>query len=212
MAVTPFQEFLTALFDEGKIVFRAPPRDRLTTAAAGILVEAFGSHGLAVAGPPIPFELQIAGAAAELLRQAAWALVNHNERMAELAKRLKMPFVPTSPSHHLSADLTLRYLPQVLRRARGLDPSDPLVVQLENELRQWPLSGVLADIGLPPLGPLDFGGHPGLLLLYAERLASNDRPAWRPTPPGEGWDYYELVCQGLGRSLSASDGNEVHGG
>ena len=82
---------------------------------------------LAVAGPRIAFDPQVACAAAEFLRQAAWALVNHDEHVTDLVKRLKMPLAPSSPSHHLSADLTLRYVPQVLRRARGLDPSDPLV-------------------------------------------------------------------------------------
>ena len=87
----------------------------------------------------------------------------------------------------------LRYLPQVLKRARGLDPTDPLIRLLEDVLRRWPLSGVLSDVARARSRPLDFGGHPGLLLLYAERLAANDRPAWRPVQPSPGWDYYELV-------------------
>ena len=47
----------------------------------------------------------------------------------------------------------LRYVPQVLRRARGLDPSDPLVELLANVLRHWPLSGVLSDVRRGPAGP-----------------------------------------------------------
>ena len=97
-----------------------------------------------------------------------------------------MPIEPPTPAHHLSADLTLRYLPQVLNRARGLDPTDPLIGLLEDVLRRWPLSGVLSDVAEAPLGSLEFGGHPGLLLLYAERLAANDRPAWRPAQAGPG--------------------------
>ena len=212
MPTTLFQEFLTELFDAGKIVFRAAPRDRPLPADIAMLAEAFEACCLTVAGPRITFDPQVACAAAEFLRQAAWALVNHDERVNDLMKRLKMPVSPRSASHHLSADLTLRYLPQVLRRARGLDPSDPLVAQLTSELRHWPLSGVLADVELGPLGPLDFDGHPGLMLLYAERLAGNDRPAWRPTAHGPGWDYYELVRQEYGQSVSAIDGNEVQRG
>jgi hypothetical protein len=210
--MTPFQEFVTELFDEGKIVFRAAPRDRLSLVDVSVLAKAFEAYSLDVAGPRIAFDAQVACAAAEFLRQAAWALVNHDERVNDLMKRLKMPVSPRSASHHLSADLTLRYLPQVLRRARGLDPSDPLVAQLTSELRHWPLSGVLSDIELAPLGPLDFDGHPGLMLLYAERLAGNDRPAWRPTAHCTGWDYYELVRQEYGQSVSAIDGNEVQRG
>jgi MoxR-vWA-beta-propeller ternary system domain bpX4 len=212
MPTTLFQEFLTELFDAGKIVFRAAPRDRPLPADVAMLAEAFDACSLTVAGPRISFDPQVACAAAEFLRQAAWALVNHDERVNDLMKRLKMPVSPRSASHHLSADLTLRYLPQVLRRARGLDPSDPLVALLTSELRHWPLSGVLSDVELGPLGPMDFDGHPGLMLLYAERLAGNDRPAWRPAANGPSPDYYELVRQEYGQSVPAIDGNEVHGG
>jgi len=202
MEMTPFHEFLTQLLDQGKIVFRSAtaPRDRPTPPAIATLAEAFATYSLTVAGPPIALDLEIACAAAELLRQASWALVNRDERMTDLEKRLKMPGSPLLPSHHLSADLTLRHLPQVWRRARGLDPSDPLVLLVAKVLLRWPLSGVLADLEEGPRGPLDFGGHPGLSLLYAERLFGDDRPAWRPTRPGPTCDYYELVLQERSRT------------
>ena len=97
----------------------------------------------------------------------------------------------------------LRYLPQVLKRARGLDPSDPLIGLLEDVLRRWPLSGVLSDVTEPPLGSLEFERHPGLLLLYAERLAANDRRAWRPPQNGPGWAYYELASDERRRGESS---------
>ncbi len=131
----------------------ARPRDRPSASAVAILAEAFETYSLAVAGPRIAFDPEIACAAAEFLRQSSWALVNRDERMTELEKRLKMPGSPLTPSQHLSADLTLRYLPQVLRRARGLDPADPLVAQLANVLRTWPLSGVLSDVDDGPARP-----------------------------------------------------------
>jgi hypothetical protein len=212
MDKTPIHQFLAQLFDEGKIVFRAAPRDRPSASAVAVLTAAFEAYSLAIAGPRIAFDAELALAAAELLRQASWALVNRDERMTDLVKRLKMPVSPLTPSQHLSADLTMRYLPQVLRRARGLDPSDPLVTQLANVLRTWPLSGVLADVAEPPLVPLQFGGHPGLMLLYAERLIGNDRPFWRPIQKGPSWEYYELVLQEHGQPAPAVDGNEVHGG
>ena len=165
-----------------------------------------------MAGPRIAFDPETARAAAELLRQASWALVNRDERMTDLVKRLKMPGSPLTPSQHLSADLTMRYLPQVLRRARGLDPSDPLVERLANILRAWPLSGVLSDLADGPVIPLNFGGHPGLMLMYAERLVDNDRSSWRPVQKGPSWDYYELVREEHGRPVPAAHGKEVHGG
>jgi MoxR-vWA-beta-propeller ternary system domain bpX4 len=195
MEKTPFHEFLTQLLDQGKIVFRSSftPRDRPSPAAVAALAGAFETVSLAVAGPPIAFHPEVACAAAEFLRQSSWALVSRHERMTELEERLKMPCTPLTPSEHLSADVTLRYLPQVMRRARGLDPSDPLVEHMANVLRRWPLSGVLSDIEAAPLAPLEFGRHPGLLLLFAERLAAHDRPGWRPQRKSPAWDFHELV-------------------
>lgn len=190
---TPFALFLTQLFDRGEIVFRAPPRDRPSAEAVAILAEAFQAHALEVAGPPIAFDATVATATAEFVRQASWALVNRDERASDLDRRLKLPKPPVTPSEHLSADLLLRYVPQVLRRARGLDATDPLVVILSHALQSWPLSGVLSDVAEGPLAGLDFGGHPGILLLYAERAWGNDRPGWRPSPPAPAASYDELV-------------------
>jgi MoxR-vWA-beta-propeller ternary system domain bpX4 len=180
---------------EGKIVFRSAkaPRDRISPPAVAFLTEAFKIHSGAVAGPLIAFDSETASAAAEFLRQSSWALVNHDERMADLEKRLNVLGSPRTPSQHLSADLTLRYLPQVLRRARGLNPDDPLVERVAKLLRRWPLTGVLSDIEEAPIAPVDLGSHPGLLLLYAERLTKNDRPGWRPERSTLAWEYYQLV-------------------
>jgi hypothetical protein len=190
-----FSEFLTQLLDEGKIVFRSGklPQDRPSDRDAAMLAEAFATLALSVGGPPIVFEARTACEAAELVRQASWALVSREERPEELKRRIRMVTTPRTPAHHLSADLMLRYLPQILRRARGLDPVDPLIEILADVLRRWPLSGVLSDVEEGPLTAPHFGGHPGLLLLYSERLAADDRPAWRPEPSSPAYDYYNLV-------------------
>ena len=124
MDKTPFHEFLIELFQEGKIVFRSAkaPRDPISPRAAAFLAEAFNIHSSAVAGPPIAFDFEAASTSAEFLRQSSWALVNHDERMADLKKRLNMPGSPRTPSQHLSADLTLRYLPQVLQTRSRAEP------------------------------------------------------------------------------------------
>ena len=72
---------------------------------------------------------------------------------------------------------------------------------METLLRQWPLTGVLADVAEEPLTPPEFDGHPGLLLLYAERLARHEKPAW--VPHGKAFEYVELVFRELGKEQSA---------
>jgi hypothetical protein len=204
--MTALHDFLKQLLDHGLIVHRsaAVPSDRPSPRAIAVLVQAFETFSLLVAGPRIEFDSQVACEASELVRQASWALVSRHDRPENLAKRLKLPGSPSTPSHHLSADLVLRYVPQILKRARGMDPSDPLAGMLTQILRRWPLSGVLSDVEEGPLVPLDFGGHPGLLLLYAERLVDNDRPSWRPSPPGPAWESYELVREEWGRTTRAT--------
>jgi MoxR-vWA-beta-propeller ternary system domain bpX4 len=218
--MTSFRRFVTELLTEGKVVFRSPqaPRDRPQAEDIALLEKGFHAARLSVAGPEIPFDAAVGYSAAELVRQASWALVNHDERVSQLKKCLTMPIRPATPAHHLSADFMLRYLPQVLSRARGLDPSDPLIGLLEDVLRRWPLSGVLSEVAEPPLSSLEFAGHPGLLLLYAERLAANDRPAWRPAQKATGWAFYELASDERRRGethwadVSSSGGKGAHVG
>lgn len=196
--------FLSPLLEGGRIVFRHRPvpatAPTTATGAIGLLERAYRGYRLDIAGGPIAFDPGLARAAAELVRQASWALVCHHDRVQDLERCLSMPHAPATASHHLSADLLLRYLPQVHRRARALDPSDALVALLGRVLRQWPLSGVLADLEEGPTSPLDFGGHEGLMLLYAERLASREMPAWRPA--GRALDYVELVSGEPGRAAN----------
>ncbi len=74
-----------------------------------------------------------------------------------------------------------------------LTPTDPVIEILSDLLRRWPLSGVLSGVEEGPLVEPEFGRHPGLLLLYAERLASDDRPAWRPEPSSPAYEYFDLL-------------------
>jgi hypothetical protein len=213
--MSPFADFLRVLLHEGRAVLReAPAPQRGPDDAAAVLREAYASHRLQVAGPPVALDLETALAAGALAWYACWFLVSHAQPEADLEKLLILPGPPRSPAQHLSADLVLRLLPAVYRRARALDPADRLPALLADVLRRWPLSGVLADVEEGPLTPLDFGGHPGLLLLYAERLAAHEKPAWVPAGPGA--EYVELVWRDLGRDatglLAAGRAADAHPG
>ena len=183
-------------------MLRDPPR-----ASAGedketleMLERAFASYRLEMAGPLIPFDGKTALAAAKLIHHACWFLVSHAEPESDLDKTLVMPGPPQAPAQHLSADLVLRFLPQVYQRARAHDPADRLPALLATVLRQWPLTGVLANMEEGPLNFLEFDGHPGLLQLYAERLAKHPKSAW--VPECIGLAYAELVWKELGKELT----------
>jgi hypothetical protein len=202
----PFAAFCSELLTDGRVVFHDPPPAAVPASPGAVeeLARAFAAVSRGVAGPPIAFDPHVAVQAAGLVRHACWAAVCHAEPADVIRGRLAMSQPPANASHHLSADLTFRYLPQVLRRVRAYASADPLVEILSDVLRHWPLSGVLADLREPPAGPLDFGGHEGLMLLYAERLARHERPAW--VPAGRPGEYAALVFQELGRPLPARPG------
>jgi hypothetical protein len=206
-----FEEFLSGLLREGRIVFRRSPDGGpgASEGAVGLLKRAYDDDRRNVAGPAIPFDAAVAREAGELVWVASWALVNRGDRVEELEPGMTMRRPPSRASDHASADLLLRYLPQVHRRARAIDPSDPLVAMLGGVLRQWPLSGVLADLDDGPATPPDLAGHPGLMLLYAERFAGRPRPAWQPGGPAR--DVVELVLQEMGRGGVGATGMEGRG-
>lgn len=74
-----------------------------------------------------------------------------------------------SPAVCFSADLALRYLPDLLSLARGIAADDPLVAGLTDLARRWPLSSV----GVKELGAVDvspFMDHSSLRQLYVDRI------------------------------------------
>jgi MoxR-vWA-beta-propeller ternary system domain bpX4 len=196
-------DFLQTLFDEGRIVLRGRPIPQESDHASALsrLEAAFQIHRLDVAGPPIPFDGPRALLAAELVRQSSWFLINRSESVETMERFLIWPRPPRTASEHLSADLTFRFLPRIQRRSRSIAPGDRLASFLADLLRAWPLSGVLSDIPEGPKDVGDLGGHVGLWMLYAERLARDEKPAWMPRGPAR--EYVELVFRGLGKGRSS---------
>ena len=202
--------FLERLFAIGSAAFDEAPRTAAgpeRAAAAAVLRRAFEADRLDLAGPPLPFDEATALAAAEWTRRACWFLVSRDEPPEEVERALAPPPLPRSAAEQAAGDLTFRYLPTVHRRARAIAPDDPLARRLAEALRRWPLSGVLADVEGPPTGPRDCGGHYGLQLRYAERLADRERPGWEPTDD-EGRQVLALVRDALGLGSDDDDDDD----
>jgi hypothetical protein len=76
---------------------------------------------------------------------------------------------PASPSVCYSVDLTLRFLPDLIRLARAASENDPLVEILTTLGRDWPLSSVgVANVGSVDITP--FVDHDCLRQLYVDRI------------------------------------------
>jgi len=194
-------KFLKRLLHEGRAVLRQCPTISEEAADDSLLLlkQAYQDYALEIAGPIPAFEGKIALAAAECVRQACWFLLNRDEPAEEVGKRVILPGRPKTASAHFSADLTLRYAPTLYQRAKAISPDDPLPSIIAEILRRWPLSGVLAPLPEGPLEPVMLDGHPGLMMLFAERLARHEKPAW--VPIGEAAEYVEVVYHHLRRDL-----------
>ena len=181
-----FRDWLSGLLLHGESVLEAPPV--VDPDAIEDLRAAFERIALDVAGPTISFDGPSALAAAEDVANACWRLVNGAEEPGlKLAER-----EPATPAAHLSADVTLRYLPAVWKRAKARGAEQPLAIEQDRVLRKWPLSGVLADLDGEPVSPLEFGGHLGLQMLYAERYVTTRRTGWLP-PAGASREWVERI-------------------
>jgi hypothetical protein len=182
-------EFLRQLFDRGSIVFESAPlaQTDMSEEEGSLLGEVFRDRSLELAGPPLTLDAELAFASSQFVFHAAWFLVHRGDSVDVVSGRLEFPRNPATPSEHLSADLVLRFVPSIYRRALAAAPTDALTECCADVLRRWPLSGVLSTIDDVPLTPLDFGGHEGLRLLYAERLAARERANWFPAHRGLEW-------------------------
>jgi hypothetical protein len=73
---------------------------------------------------------------------AAQLLVYRDKTGEEMARLLAPYPGPVSAGSIVSADLCLRFLPDVVGKVREVDVEDPLIPILEEHLRQWHYSGV----------------------------------------------------------------------
>ena len=81
-----------------------------------------------------------------------------------------------TPEAIYAVDLTFRYLPDLLRLAKGLAPGDALVARLQATARQWPFSFVGTELTAAE-GEASVLAHPALRQAYIDRIIRiRDRP------------------------------------
>lgn len=121
----------------------------------------------------IPFDKEAAVWAAKILYHSVQLYLvreNTEKNLDKLIPQFKGKF---DLSSKLSADLSLRFLPQIIIALKNVDPDDPLIALLETILKQFHYSGIEADIELEHLNWEEELKDPTYRKLYLERIVDN---------------------------------------
>lgn len=152
----PFLQMLQHLRREEEVTLYGllldiPEADRRE--AIAFLAAEYAAESLDYPGAPPPFDAPAAAWAATTVYLAAQLLLHRQHEVDDLP-RLLPPYVGArNAAAVLSADLTLRFAPDILAQLKKLDPEDELIPILENHLLDWHYSGVAYPL---PVEHLDF--------------------------------------------------------
>jgi hypothetical protein len=166
------KSFLIALLENGKVRVDRPREEsvRETAGAEDVLRQMDGHARLEAPGEPPRLAIEAAVWGALMIYRGAQLLVHRDAGSGWVQRALADP-CPEKPSPEAawSADLALRYLPDLLSLARGIAEGDPLVEELKRIGSDWPLSSVGArDVTARDLS--SFVDHASLRRLYVDRV------------------------------------------
>ncbi|NUN50559.1 MAG: hypothetical protein HUU15_17240 [Candidatus Brocadiae bacterium] len=210
--------FLLSLRDSGRV--KLPPPGGLDASriadAAGVLRDMDHAARALAPGEPPAWDNDTAAWAAVTLFRACQAFVHRELDPPQVEALLAEPPPAAEPaSAAWSADLTLRWLPDLVGLAAGIASDDPLVARLHALGRAWPLSsvGIRALAGVVP-GVV--AGHPCLRRLYVDRILER-RDLGRLADPRVAEEARAVLgehpelCPEAARVLSAAGGSRSPG-
>ncbi len=118
----------------------------------------------------IPFNKEAAIWAAKVLYHSAQLYLIRKDTAKNLEKLIPQYQGEKNTSAILSADLSLRFLPQLLDALQIADSTDPLVKMLENILHQFHYSGIGLDLNLEKINWEEELKNKTYRKLYLERI------------------------------------------
>jgi hypothetical protein len=160
--------FVHALLETGRV--KVPPGDEPLDGVERAVAELDRGARIGAAFEPPELAAPAAAWALTAVYRACQALVFREIDADAVRRTLAVPCpLPPAPAVHYSADLSLRYLPDLLSLARGVAPDDPLVAGLTALARVWPLSSV-GVAGAGEADPTPLLDHASLRRLYVDRI------------------------------------------
>jgi hypothetical protein len=164
--------FVREVWSEGQITLEnqlLPAGDEEDAEALALLKSYYHEEVLHMPGQAPDFDPAAALWATRYLLVAAQVTLRRDLDEEAVRARL-LPYTGTKDAGAIfSADLMLRYLPDLLQLAKGLAPDDVLVVCLQQTLLTWPFSsvgmGIAGEIELSPIL-----AHPSLRFAYRDKI------------------------------------------
>lgn len=110
---------------------------------------------------------------ASIIYYASQMMLYRENKGEEIAAFLPPYAYQQDASAILSADLCLRFLPQVLENLKNIDPDDIIIPLLKNHLHQWHYSAIGLDLDNETLNFNGILGNECLKQLYINRIIEN---------------------------------------
>lgn len=141
--------------------------------AADYLESEFEKERLEFLSPDISFDKEASLWAAQVLYHSAQLYLIRKDTSKDLHKLVPDYKGKRDVSALLSADLSLRFLPQIVSALQIADPEDPLIKMLENILQQFHYSSIGYDVELPNIKWEEELQDKTYRKLYLERVVEN---------------------------------------
>jgi len=192
----PFLQAIEHLLATDKVVLYRRIDEVSTSeseAVTALLKEQFDREAAGYPGTTPCWHPEAAAWAARVLFHAA-QLVLYRSHDAESLEHYFPVFDRTKTADAvISADICLRYLPDVLRFLAEIDVDDALIPVLESVLGEWHYSGLLADPTPEPADLTTVVENDCLARLYADRVIKTKNEAMAARP-----ELRSLVLTALG--------------
>lgn len=186
----PLPEFLTELFEHGRVHVMRPAADweEAELQRADAILAAREEHIRREFPGEAPAWRPAAARWAAVMFYRACQLTMHRELLVEALLAARAPFAEPAarekclPETHYSVDLAFAFLPDLLRLVRHQSRQDPLVERVVQWARDWPLSSVGMKEIVPQRVEVLFA-HAGLLRCYVDRVIARGDTGRLDPPP-----------------------------
>lgn len=170
---SPFLDTLFLLRKEGTLTIFSDLKtltEKEEKEAEDFFESEFEKERLDFLSDKIPFNKEAAIWAAKILYHSAQLYLIRKDTAKDLEKLIPQYRGEKDVSAILSADLSLRFLPQLLDALQIADSTDPLVKILENILQQFHYSGIGLDLNLENINWEEELKNKTCRKLYLERI------------------------------------------